>query len=52
VQRVQEHGGTITAADQLRVRWWYGDPPAELAGELKLRARELYHHLGARRNGS
>jgi hypothetical protein len=45
VLRVQAHGGTLTASDHLRVRWWHGDPPAELAGELKIHARELYRHM-------
>ena len=52
LQRVHEHGGTVTAGKDLRARWWHGDPPADLAGELKIHAAELYRHLAARPNGT
>jgi hypothetical protein len=52
LQRVYELGGTVTAGKDLRVRWWHGDPPADLAGELKIHAAELYRHLAARPDGT
>jgi hypothetical protein len=50
--RVAEHGGSVTAGidrkslkADLRVRWWHGDPPAELAGALQIHAAELFRAL-------
>jgi hypothetical protein len=53
LDRVYAHGGTVTAADDLRVRWWRGEPPADLAGEMRLHAKGAVHRarlaIGARK---
>jgi hypothetical protein len=50
--RVLAHGGSVTTAQGLRVRWWRGRPPAELVNELEAHAVEMYRHLAARPDGT
>jgi hypothetical protein len=47
LDRIRAHGGTVTCAHDLRVRWWHGDPPADLAGELQVHAKELFVAMSA-----
>lgn len=45
IARIVAAGGSVTAARGLRVRWWSGDPPADLALEVEAHARDLLRHL-------
>jgi hypothetical protein len=45
--RITAHGGTVAATTDLRVRWCRGDPPVDLAGDLKIHSTELLHCLRA-----
>lgn len=48
LQRVLVHGGTATLGpNELRIRWWRGDPPADLDGELRVHARALAGYMRA-----